>query len=46
MLGVLDRQLEASLEAMVAHAVSTLELCCLAWSEIIHTDDTFNTDCR
>lgn len=42
-LGIGDRQLEASLEAWVAHAVAALELNSLAWLQIIHANKTLDS---
>lgn len=43
-LGVRDGELEASLEARVAHPVAALQLGHLAGGELIHTNDTIIPD--
>ena len=47
-LWVCDGQLEASLEARVAHPVAAFELGRLAGREVVHADDTFHSgaDCQ
>lgn len=42
-LGIGDRQLEASLEAWVAHAMAALELDRLARFQVVHADKTLNS---
>lgn len=43
-LGIGDRQLEASLEARFAHAVAALELNSLSRFQIVHTDETLDSE--
>lgn len=45
-LGIGDRQLEASLEAWVAHAVAALKLDSLAWLQIVHANKTLDSGMR
>lgn len=42
-LGIGDRQLEASLEAWVAHAMAALELDSFAGFQIVHADEALNS---